>query len=105
VSSGPSKGERAVGPVRLALLVLAAPSLLANLAIIAVFYGAATHQASQTQPAEVMAISAAILVFLLIGSMLLALRQGRLGLSVALAVVQLLPGLLLGANLVFVALR
>jgi hypothetical protein len=99
------KGERTVGPFHLVLLSFAALSLPANLLILAVVYAAATHQASHAQPAGIMAVSAAAVLFLLTGSMLWALRAGRAGLGAALAVVQLLPVLLFGGALVFASLR
>jgi len=87
------------------MFTLSAASLPANLLIVAVFYWAGTHQIDQSSSAAVWAVVAVAVILIAMGGMLWSLRQGRTGLGLALAGGQLLPTLLLCANLAFVALR
>ena len=105
MTRGLTKGKRTFGPASVALLALAALSLPANLAIIAVFYWAGSHQNAASAAAATWALAGVAVILSVMGSMLWSLRRGRTGLSLALAGAQLLPTLLLGANLAFVALR
>ncbi len=89
----------------LVLFTLSALSLPANLLIVTVFYWAGTHQIEQSSPPTSWAVVAVTFILLVMGGMLWSIRQGRRRLGLALAALQLLPTLLLSANLAFVALR
>lgn len=105
MTSALAKGRQAISPSSLVILTLAALSLPANLLIVAVFYWSGTHQVVPSATATAWATAAVAVILLVMGGMLWSLRRGWTGLDLALAVVQLLPAVLLGASLAFAALR